>query len=139
MTARTRWRRAGGARWPCPGLASNGSGLVEGLRRGGDLADARGFGRGARDGREMRVVAQVHGGGGPRGEGREDEGEAEAAHAYWNTASGLSRLSDPSKAIWSRPSVETARSIDRVWAISASTAPITSASPAALSPASIWS
>ena len=59
--------------------------------------------------------------------------------AYWNTASGLSRLSDPSKAIASSDSAETARSIDRVCAISASIAPITSASPAALPVASIWS
>ena len=59
--------------------------------------------------------------------------------AYWNTASGLSRLSEPSKAIASSESAETARSIERVCAISASIAPITSASPSALPVASIWS
>ncbi len=58
---------------------------------------------------------------------------------YWNTASGLSRLSEPSKAIAERSSAVTARSIERVWATSALTPPITSASPAALPVASSWS
>ena len=85
-------------------------------------AEAR-FGRAAKAGRR----------------GRRSREAITPTRAYWKTASGLSRLSEPSKAMAFRPSAETARSIERVWAISPSTAPITSASPAALPVASIWS
>ena len=58
---------------------------------------------------------------------------------YWNTASGASRLSEPSSEMAVRSNAVTARSIERVWVTSRSTAPRISASPASLSRASIMS
>ena len=51
-----------------------------------------------------------------------DARESGEMPAHWKTASGLSRLSEPSKASWSRPSAATACSMVRVWATSASMA-----------------
>ena len=63
----------------------------------------------------------------PAGQGR----------GHWKTASGLSRLSEPSNWIVWSSSAETARSIDFVWVTRASTAPMSSAPPAALFRSSI--
>ena len=111
-----------------PGRASNASGLVKSVAGAVTAATRAASSGGARQRR----------GGGQRRR-RNEQGERQPHVPYWNTASGLSRLSDPSKAIASSSSAETARSIDRVCATSASMAPITSASPAALPVASIWS
>src|SRR5690606_25164228 len=46
---------------------------------------------------------------------------------YWNTAAGSSRLSEPSNAIWSRPSAATTRSSERVWSVSPSMTACTTA------------
>ena len=57
---------------------------------------------------------------------------------YWNTAFGLSKLSEPSIATPSAPTTATARSIFRVCATSLSMAACTSAPPGCSAP-SIWS
>ena len=59
--------------------------------------------------------------------------------AYSKTASGSSRLSDPSKSIAARFNAATAPSIAPVCAVSASIAACTRALPAALSGPIIWS
>ena len=68
-----------------------------------------------------------------------DARESGEMPAHWKTASGLSRLSEPSKASWSRPSAATACSMVRVWATSASMAAWSMALPGSLPSASIWS
>ena len=56
---------------------------------------------------------------------------------YWKIALGLSRLSEPSKSIFDRPSAMTARSMEAVWVTRASTAARISVSPLASPAASI--
>ena len=58
---------------------------------------------------------------------------------YLNTAPGSSRLSEPSISRLSTPSATAARSMTRVWVLSASTASLTSALPSGLDSPSIWS
>ena len=112
-----------------PGRASNGSGFEKSAGRR----------RHRRDPRRLLGACAARGEAARQRRRRRSSRASASRIAYWNTASGLSRLSEPSKAIASSDSAETARSIERVCATSASIAPITSASPAALPVASIWS
>lgn len=82
--------------------------------------------------REMRVLPEKNCGG----------SAAAGFHRavdYWKTLLGASRLSDPSKVMASNLSAATARSMDFVWLIRASTAACTTALPSVLPSPICWS
>ena len=129
---------------------------VDGQRR--DRRDAGGFGFGSGDDVEMRLVQRACRRNGRAGHGEQKQDGARPGHdgyslrgsgagycaalgsdPYSNTASGLSRLSEPSSSIPSAPSAATTRSMERVWSISPLTPPMISASPSALPRSSIMS
>ena len=84
----------------------------------------------------------------PNRDGPDPRGEGPALHSryrrrrsysYSNTASGLSRLSEPSTSIASRPRAATTCSMVRVCSVSRSIAACTTALPSAFPSPSIWS
>ena len=119
---------AGGGRAGLHGLEGLGLGEIAGGR--GDGGDALQI-----PGREVIAHRRLRGGAGM--DRRRQYGCQDALHL--NTASGLSRLSEPSMAILPRSSSAITRSRLRVWSIRRSMAACTTALPSLLPSAIIWS